>query len=124
MSKHVMPPDPDGINNDRAAWAGECIQLMADITGCEPGQEALGDLVCNLFHWGDRNGIPPDEMRNIIENRFEMYRQETAPLPDDFASCAKCGKVIAIADAITDEGEGEESGRTFTYCSTQCMETH
>ena len=77
-----LPPDPDEMNDDRAMWADACINLMADMTGCERGQEALGDLVCNLFHWGDRNGITPDEMWAIFESRREMYRQETMPFEE------------------------------------------
>jgi len=78
-----LPPDPDGMNDKRAMWAGECIDCMSDLTGCEPGQEALGDLVCNLFHWGDRNGIPPDEMWALFESRRRMYGDETMALPED-----------------------------------------
>jgi len=73
-----LPPDPDNMNEERAAWAGACIQAMSDMTGCEPGQEALGDLVCNLFHWGDRNGFSNNDILNIFESRYDMYRQETA----------------------------------------------
>jgi len=78
-----LPPDPDGMNDKRADWAGECISLMSEMTGCEDGQEALGDLVCNLFHWGDRNGIPPDEMWALFESRRRMYGDETMALPED-----------------------------------------
>lgn len=76
MSKQ-LPPDPDGMNDARAAWAGQSINLMSTLTGCEPGQEALGDLLCNIFHWGDRNGIAPDEMMNIVNEKLQMYRDET-----------------------------------------------
>lgn len=72
-----LPPDPDSMNERRAAWAGECIARLSELTGAEYGQEALGDLVCNLFHWGDRNGIPANEMQNIFASRFRMYQEET-----------------------------------------------
>src|SRR5580765_3673833 len=83
-TKPQLPPDPDGMNDDRAAWADECIYLMSELTGCEPGQEALGDLMCNLFHWGDRNGITPDEMVNLFMNRKQMYHEETAPFEKEY----------------------------------------
>jgi hypothetical protein len=82
-TKPTLPPDPDNMNDDRAAWADVCIHLMSELTGCEPGQEALGDLMCNLFHWGDRNGITPDEMVNLFMSRKRMYHDETMPLPED-----------------------------------------
>jgi hypothetical protein len=64
-------------------WAGSCIQRMADMTGCEPGQEALGDLLCNMFHWCDRNGISNEELIAIFHCRYRMYQQETMPLPEE-----------------------------------------
>lgn len=83
----VLPPDPDDMNEKRAAWAGECINLMSTLTGCEPGQEALGDLMCDLFHWGDRNGITPDQMEFMFANRRKAYDEETMadPFPEDAA---------------------------------------
>jgi hypothetical protein len=76
-ARRQLPPDPDGMNDERAMWAGACINLMSEQTGCEPGQEALGDLLCNLFHWGDRNGFTNDEIKAIFESRFKMYKDET-----------------------------------------------
>jgi hypothetical protein len=81
MTATKLPGDPDGLNNDRAAWAGACIQLMSDMTGCEPGQEALGDLLCNLFHWGDRNNITPQELQDLFTTQFRLYREETGLPP-------------------------------------------
>lgn len=39
-------------------------------------------------------------------------------------SCARCGVKVTPAQAVTDQGEGEEAGRTFTYCSYYCRDTH
>lgn len=50
--------------------------------------------------------------------------------PDDASvgfmieSCPKCGLKVTREDAFVDEGEGEEAGRTFYYCSERCRETH
>ena len=74
-----LPPDPDNMNDERAAWASECLEAMHAMTGCEMGQEALGDLLCNLFHWGDRNGFTPQQIENVFSHAREMYRQETMP---------------------------------------------
>ena len=82
MRKKKLPPDPDGMNEKRALWADACIHLMSRQTGCEPGQQALGDLLCNIFHWGDRHGIAPKEIQNIFTSRYQLYREETAPLPE------------------------------------------
>lgn len=42
----------------------------------------------------------------------------------EFEFCPKCGKRVTRADAFEDEGEGEEAGRTFYYCSERCREAH
>lgn len=69
-----LPPDPDGMNEARAAWADGCLNTMAGASGCERGKEALGDMLCNCFHWCDRNGLDMDEM---IERARSNYKAET-----------------------------------------------
>jgi hypothetical protein len=50
--------------------------------------------------------------RNLEENACpEVY------------SCPKCGTPHTRTD-FEDEGEGDEAGRTFHYCSQRCLETH
>jgi hypothetical protein len=78
-----LPPDPDNLNDDRAHWAGVCIDSMADLTGCEQGQEALGDLLTNMFHWCDRNGLA-GEMPNLFARAHRMYTDETMPFEMDY----------------------------------------
>lgn len=46
------------------------------------------------------------------------------PNPNDMESCPKCGTQVLRDNAFIDEGEGDESGRTFYYCSEYCRETH
>lgn len=43
---------------------------------------------------------------------------------DPFCTCPKCGKAVDPQKAFTDEGEDDEAGRTFYYCSEYCRETH
>lgn len=38
--------------------------------------------------------------------------------------CAKCGTQHPRRNSFTDEGEGDEAGRTFFYCSNDCRERH
>lgn len=47
--------------------------------------------------------------------------------PEDFLlteSCPKCGRPTCKSEAFEDEGEGDEAGRTFYYCSEHCREAH
>ena len=73
-----LPPDPDNLNDDRAHWAGVCIDSMADLTGCEQGQEALGDLLTNMFHWCDRNGLGRRDAEPVRPRASHVHRRNHA----------------------------------------------
>jgi hypothetical protein len=48
-----LPPDPEEMNDLRAAWAGAALCQFR--TCCRTDYEdALGDLLCDLMHWADR----------------------------------------------------------------------
>lgn len=53
--KPTLPPDPDGRNDDRSAWAGAALAIFMQVTGTEE-ENALGDLLADLMHWADRKG--------------------------------------------------------------------
>lgn len=47
-------------NEDRAEWAGTVLLLFARMTGLDPEDEkgeAVGDLIANIGHYCDRNGL-------------------------------------------------------------------
>lgn len=71
MTTRTLPPDPDGINNDRAAWAQAAIDAFEEQTG----SGKLGDLICDLMHWADRNGV---EFYAELDAAEMHYRLETA----------------------------------------------
>lgn len=71
-----VPPDPDGMNNQRAMWAGAAIDTLMAETNCSHGEEALGDLLCDLMHWADRNKLDFDDMLRRAQNNYEA---ETTP---------------------------------------------
>ena len=52
--KRKLPPDPEGMNDDRAEWAASTIRHFQCITGTDY-EDALSDLLCDLIHWADRN---------------------------------------------------------------------
>jgi hypothetical protein len=71
-----LPPDPENMNDRRAAWAEYCLQEFLRNTGTE-AEDMLCDLLCDLQHWCDRNGRD----WAIELTRAEVhYRQETTPL--------------------------------------------
>ena len=54
-SKRKLPPDPEELNNARAAWGAEALLHFTEV--CKTDMEdALCDLLCDLRHWADRNG--------------------------------------------------------------------
>ncbi len=52
--KPKLPPDPDGLNNDRSAWAASALAVFMQITGTDQ-EDALGDLLADLMHLADRS---------------------------------------------------------------------
>lgn len=66
------------------------------------------------------------------EERTAIARAEAAirqALDASIGGCNKCGTPLTLRDvkkgaACTDQGEGQEAGRVFLYCSERCRETH
>jgi hypothetical protein len=52
--KNRLPPDPEKMNHKRATWAAAALNAFKSITGTDEA-DALGDLLCDLMHWSDRN---------------------------------------------------------------------
>ncbi|OWK39516.1 hypothetical protein [Fimbriiglobus ruber] len=50
----ILPPDPEGMNDKRSAWAGAAIAAFQETTGTDD-EDALSDLLGDLRHWADRN---------------------------------------------------------------------
>jgi hypothetical protein len=71
----ALPPDPDGMNQQRAAWAAEALNVFRDEDGT--AEDALCDLLCDLMHWCDRNGVQFGEQ---LQRGMGHYREETAKL--------------------------------------------
>ena len=52
--RSALPPDPEGKNDRRAAWAGSAVATFMRITGTEK-EDVVGDLLTDLMHWCDRH---------------------------------------------------------------------
>jgi hypothetical protein len=75
--KPRLPPDPDGMNDDRSNWAGSAPAKFMEVTGTEEA-DALGDLLADLMHWADRKGYDFDA---ALECARAHYHAETAGEP-------------------------------------------
>jgi len=71
-----IPLDPDGMNDQRAAWAEQAIRTFEEATGCDR-EDALRDLLTNLRHWCDRNGIDYAHESARAETN---YQSDTTPI--------------------------------------------
>ena len=69
-----LPPDPDGMNFDRASWADQAISAFRGATGTDR-EDALSDLLADLMHWADRAGYGFDE---ALDRARAHYEAETA----------------------------------------------
>lgn len=71
----ALPPDPDNMNNDRAEWAASALRQFQCVTGTDY-EDSLGDLLCDLMHWCDRNNF---DFELAINRARGQYAAETAP---------------------------------------------
>jgi hypothetical protein len=98
----TLPPDPDDQNDQRAEWARWAVRAFASQTGqlTRPGggrisqaqedliadqlaragkvedlDEAVGDLLCDLMHLADREGL---DFTLLVERAMGNYAEETA----------------------------------------------
>lgn len=69
-----LPPDPEGMNDDRAEWAHAAILAFEKTTGSER-EESLGDLLADLMHWCDRNN---QDFDLALDRARAHYQEETA----------------------------------------------
>lgn len=70
-----LPPDPEGMNDNRAKWAAAAVRQFQSETGTE-FDNALADLLCDLMHFADRTALDFD---HELERARMHYVAETAP---------------------------------------------
>jgi hypothetical protein len=68
-----LPPDPQNLNDERAACADAALNTFRGCTRTDV-EDALADLLADLLHWSDRN----DEDFDAALARARLnYRAET-----------------------------------------------
>jgi hypothetical protein len=70
-----LPPDPEGMNDDRARWAGVALAAFRSETGADR-EDAVGDLLGDLMHWCDRAGF---DFGLALDRARMHYEAETLP---------------------------------------------
>lgn len=74
-----LPPDPEGMNADRAQWADAAIEAFIAETGTEE-EDALADLLGDLMHWCDRHD-GAGSFDHALARARNYYQEETTALP-------------------------------------------
>ena len=64
-----LPPDPEGMNDKRSAWAGLAIAAFQQTTGTDD-EDVLGDLLTDLMHWADRNNYDFDAALSGAQSHY------------------------------------------------------
>ena len=75
--KKTLPLDPHDMNDERADTAGEALRQFQLLTGADD-EDALGDLLCNLIHWCDRNHF---DFEAALSRARMHYEAETGEEP-------------------------------------------
>ena len=70
---HVLPPDPEGMNDQRAALAESIVVRFIDEAQTDR-ECALTDLLADLMHWCDRHSV---NFTIELELAREHYAAET-----------------------------------------------
>lgn len=78
----ALPPDPEGMNDSRAEWAGYALAAFITQTGTDAG-DAVTDLLCDLMHLADRTGT---DFATDLDRARRHYDAETRPDDDDTTS--------------------------------------
>lgn len=88
IKKITLPPDPEGMNDDRASWAATAIKEFIRETKTDP-EDALADLLCDLMHWADRNN---ENFMGQFDRAVRSYKEETMAPNYTMVNCEDCGE--------------------------------
>src|ERR1700730_13608396 len=95
----------------------EVIEMHCEEQGLET-VSALTDALTDMRHLADVYGL---DFGEIDARAYDGYIEElNAATSDEVESCRRCGARVLRSEAHEDEGTGDESGRTFYYCSERC----
>lgn len=84
-----MTRDPDeaeeDMNGRRADWAEDALVHFMFTTGTDGG-DAIADLICNIQHWCDRNGVNFD---HELYRAQDMYADEAVSVEEPMITAMK-----------------------------------
>lgn len=72
-----LPPDPDGMNDNRALWAEDALAAFMASTGTDE-DDAVADLLADLMHYCDFNGLDFEAELARAERNYQGETWEDA----------------------------------------------
>jgi len=94
-------------NNERAQWADEALTNFRRATRCDH-EDSLGDLLCDLMHWADRNNFDFEAALIRAQGHYEAEcAKEADPATGDLLTAAQASLDYLTDHAIDLEGEEE-----------------
>jgi hypothetical protein len=94
-----MTANTDVTNDDRAAWANAAVYLFRQLTGCD-GEDALGDLLCDLMHWSLQYGFDFTAALDRARGHYEAELLDELPLPPNRPRDSAPDLVAALEQAV------------------------
>lgn len=85
-TRQQIPPDPEEMNDDRAEWTEQALETFRRAT-CpgspeEPFEDLIPDLLADLAHYCDRNGL---DFGHMLWGARAHYEDETEDAGRQFA---------------------------------------
>lgn len=104
----------DVSNADRAAWALATLTAFGEITGVDEYDTAIGDLICDLHHFADQEGIDWQEVLDRADMHYTAEVEEEAEEEAEDASTeTEHGEaVVLIGDFGTKPVPAREEGES------------
>ena len=97
-TKKMLPPNPDGMNDDRSAWAQTALAAFRLVTGTDEG-DALADLLADLMHWSDRSGF---SFAAALDRARCHYEAETTREDPRTFTTEDADRLLQLGDAFLD----------------------
>lgn len=101
----TLPPDPEGMNDDRAKWAAAALRHFQRKTGTDT-HDAPSDLICDLMHWCDRTGFDFDD--TLARARMHYEAETEGGAAAELITAAQAALDYLTDHAIDLEGAPEE----------------
>lgn len=108
-------------NSTRQRTAASTVQFFMKqtrLTKADGLRVAIVDLTANLMHLADARNLDWQDMERSAQEHFD------AETGGRNVNCAKCGTPKPKRDMLASEGEGDETGKRFFYCSQPCLDKH